>query len=399
MIHHEQPPAILVITVDDCGNEFFGCYGEGPPTSQPRTDHIDMLAARGLRFDHYYSNPVCTPTRACILTGRYASRYGLGMALTEDDQEFLPRRENCFPELLPEVFCAHIGKWHLGDHWLALDPIVHGFDVHAGTPRSLGSYFSWERAVSWQWRQVWSDLSTYATAQVTDDALELLELAPQPMILWVCYHAPHSPLHDPPGYTTDGSDLARYVAMIEYLDLEIGRLLNALDLDRDFVILSSDNGSPYTVASTSGHKLQVLEGGVNVPLIIAGPGVATGATAALASSVDLFSTIVEIAGGVSDAQDGRSLLPVLTDPAVSVRDHVYVERFADEDGDGICEEDLRAAREARYKLTWDLDAEALYDLSIAPPGEDGRPLDLSHLTDEQRTAYERLHDIVLKRGR
>ncbi len=399
MIHHDQPPSIVVITIDDCGNEFLGCYGEGPPDRQPRTDNIDALAARGLRFDNYYTNPVCTPTRACMLTGRYASRYGLGEAIGVGDEEFLPGSQISFAEKLPDTWCAHVGKWHMGEHWQNLDPIVQGFELSAGTNRSLDDYFQWERRIGWRWGQITTQQSTYATAQTTEDALSILQLAPVPRILWVAYHAVHNPFHDPPGYSTDGSDVGRYMAMIEYLDQDIGRLLSALDLEHDFVILSADNGSPKNVASTSGHKSQVLEGGVNVPLIVAGPSVAAGSTRSLASAVDVHSTLVELAGGSSSAEDGRSLVPIFRESGAEVRDHVYVERFDDRDGDGFCELDLRAARDSRYKLTWDLDEEAFYDLDRAPPGEDGLPLDLNHLTDEQRAAYERLHDIVLSRGR
>ncbi len=399
MLDHDPPPAIVMITVDDCGNEFFGCYGEGPPERQPRTDNIDALAARGLRFDNFYANPICTPTRACMLTGRYASRYNLGAAIEDGRMEFLPGREVCFPELLADTWCGHVGKWHLGSHFEALDPMVQGFRVRAGAALGVNDYFSFDYAVAWKWAQVWTHQTTYLTTQTTDDALAVLALAPRPMVLWVAYNAPHDPFHDPPGYSTDGSDIAQYMAMIEYLDQDIGRLLSALDLDHDFVILSADNGSPRSVASTSGHKSQVLEGGINVPLIVAGPGVSVGSTGSLASAVDLHTTVVEISGGSSSAADGRSLVPILRNPGAEVRDHVYVERFDDRDGDGFCELDLRAARDSRYKLIWDLDDEAFYNLDRAPPGEDGLPLDLDNLTNEQRAAYERLHAIVLARGR
>ncbi len=400
MIQQDHPPAIVVVTIDDCGNEFIGCYGEGPPESQPDTPFIDALAASGMRFENYYSCPVCTPTRAAMLTGRHPNRYGLGHALDRGDPRYLPLSEVCVPEVDPLQRFFHVGKWHLGKHWGGFDPILQGFDLRVGTHGNVNDYFGWKRQVAASGYLVETDQSQYVTQQTTDNALIVMSFAVRPYVLWLNFHAPHIPYHDPPGYSTDGSILAQYMAMIEYLDGEIGRIVADLDLSRDWLILCADNGSEEEVASTGGHKAQVKEGGINVPLIVAGPGVPVGSvTTALASSVDVHATVLNLLGVGSTAEDSRSLVPVFLDPSAVARDHVYVERFTDDDMDGVNELDFRAARDHKYKLRWENGSQSFHNLWASRPGEDGPPLDIGNLDDEEQASYDRLHAIVLARGR
>jgi arylsulfatase B len=400
-----DPPAVIVVVMDDIGNEYVNCYGEGPADHQPATPNMDRLAAMGMRFDNFWSMPVCSPTRAALLTGRWPNRYGLGTVIMEreGDPRYLSMAEVCVPEADPAHFHGHIGKWHLGSHYGSYDPILQGFDLRVGTLGNVKGYSNWIREIDWPGLLVSERQTQYVTEQITDNTLTLRGLLEdhRPYCLWVNHNAPHAPLHDPPGYQTDGSDLAQYKAMIEYLDSQLGRILATYDPGRDWLILLSDNGTEVDLATTTGAKGSVLEGGINVPLIVAGPGVPPGSvTQALANCVDLHATVLQMLGAPpSSAQDCVSLMPVLLDPNATVREINYAERFLEEDADnnGRWDLDLRAARDARYKLVWEEGEVSFHDLWTAGPGEDGAP-NPPHSGEEQ-LSYDRLLAVVEARGR
>jgi arylsulfatase B len=290
-------PNVLVILADDIGTDNIRVYGEADDA--PRTPNIDALAAQGVRFRNAYANPVCSPTRAALLTGRYARRTGLGAIVGWTDTTELALEEVTLAEFLDEgpfdYSTAAIGKWHLSgpqtpnafDH-----PNLQGFDSFAGTIHNLyfedesqeekrdgepSDYFHYDRVVD----GVLTRSDRYATRQQTDDALEAIHTLEEPWFVYLAYNAAHSPFQAPPGSELGprASDVQRYDATIEEMDTQIGRLLDGLESKRQrtIVIFLADNGTPKEVVTApylpKHAKATLYEGGTNVPLIVAGPGV------------------------------------------------------------------------------------------------------------------------------
>lgn len=411
----DAPANVLILVADDLGADQLAVYGKG--ADYPSTPTIDALAADGVLFRSAWTNPICSPSRASLMTGRYAFRTGIGNGVTSHEFALQPE-EFLLPEMLdagqPGIWShGAFGKWHLGSDTVggALAPNVAGWGHFAGTLENIsapGTYFSWPKVVD----GTTSTSTTYATTDTVDSALAWISGAPQPWLAYVAFHAPHAPFHAPPGelHTVDlstaggpGADPRPYYkAMVEALDTELGRLLVGLgeQLANTHVIFLGDNGTPDEVAlSPSGkHKGTVFEGGVHVPLIVSGPAVAApGAQCdALVVSTDLFTTVAELAG-VDPAQtqpvdlvlDSVSLVPYLADPALpSLRPWIFTEAFKPNGPYGVKPETkyARALRGERYK--WMIDETAhhrFYDLQ-ADPGEDQDLLAVG-LTPEEQAVY------------
>jgi len=407
---------VILLIADDVGVDKIGAYGEHP--SPPPTPNIDALAARGVLFRNAYAPPVCSPSRAAMLTGRYPRRYGLGLHLRPSDADELPLAELTLPEMLGRGPIAYdhsaVGKWHLStpsSRHAGRHPVASGFHWHAGSLGNLGgrgSYFTWEKSTNGRFGRT----STYATTDTIDDALARVEAMQPPWFLWVAFNAAHKPYEEPPSSLHTRRDLEsvadRYDAMVEALDSEIGRLLRSLDPDvlaATTIIFVSDNGTAHAGVtppwSSSHAKATLYEGGVGVPLIIAGPRVAVpGAECgALVHVVDLFATVAEIAGvdlgqlssedGKPLAIDGLSLMPYLTNPsAESQRDVIYQDLFGP-NGAGPYQFERRMVRDERYKLV-EFVAHGIQEFYDLEGRIDDGPNRIGSLSDEQRSAYERL---------
>ena len=227
-------------------------------------------------------------------------------------------------------------------------------------------------------------------SSTVDDAIAWFDYAAteKPWMLWVAFNAPHTPLGEPPAKLLSSETVAAlddaephtyFSAMIEAMDSEIGRLLGAIgqeELKNTYIIFLGDNGTSANVVTAPFErgraKGTLYQGGVNVPLMIMGPGVAGGTTsAALANSVDLYATILDLAGTADDPKldaetlDSTSLAPVLADHTASVRDFAYADVYGPQQNQIV---NKRAIRNERYKLMLDLqnDTEELYDLSVDP---------------------------------
>lgn len=400
---------VLVIVADDLGVDRVGCYAEHP--NPGRTPNIDRLAARGVLFRNAWSSPLCSPTRAGLLTGRHAFRTGIGDIIDygSGPGQALKLAETTLPELLDAGTGgrwdhAAIGKWHLGTGSSGgpLHPLLSGFARHRGalgnlgTAAAPGNYFAYLKAVDGRWLPS----RVYATTDAVDDALAAIDEMSEPWLLYLCFNAPHKPYHVPPD-ALQSFDLGpsatpvQYMkAMTEAMDTEIGRLLASVPatvLRRTNVVFLGDNGTDpdATTApfSKSHAKGTVYEGGVNVPLIVAGPRVRHPGSecAALVQTLDLFATVAEIAG-VAPASvlppvtplDSISLLPYLADPALpSLRRHAFTETFAP-NGNGPYTHLERAIRDDRYKLVrklsyivgpggeMEVTSDELYDLLADP---------------------------------
>lgn len=347
---------VLIILTDDIGTDRTAAWGDHPTPAATPT--LDALACAGTAFRNTYAHPTCSPSRATLHTGRAPSRYGIGRWLSDTGGWGLPLAEVTLPELLGEAGYASAvaGKWHLGPAThpdAPTHPLDQGYWHHRGSFSNLLMAFEEGHTPRgyWQWERLddgVADWSTdYNTTVTTDDALDLLEVLPEPWLLYVAYNSAHEPLHLPPEHLLLAPEAvhagsptpALYDAMVTATDLEIGRLLDNIDDDvlaDTLVIYLSDNGTPKWGLSApldpARGKGTAFEGGVRVPFIAAGPGVSTAGawSDGLVGFADIFPTLAELVGvdlatwvpegavpAVPLELDGYSLVDVLDDPSQS----------------------------------------------------------------------------------
>jgi arylsulfatase A-like enzyme len=376
-------PNVLLVVADDLGPEFVACYGLG--ADPPVTPVLDRLAANGIRFDRAYADPVCSPSRACLQTGRHAFRSGVLRALAPG-QPGLRDEELLLPEALAGSGYARalIGKWHLGVLHGQRTPNMQGWPHFVGgLDGSVRSYTNWLKVRNGEV----TTCSHYVTSDEVDEALAWVRAQQRPWLLHLCFHAPHSPFHAPPAglHRQDlaGRDPAKdpvpfYKAMVEALDHELGRLLQGLgpSLADTNVIFVGDNGAPEQTAPPwvggTRAKGSLYEDGCRVPCIVSGPAVAgRGRTcAAPIHVVDLFPTVLELCGvdpaaAFPDvALDGVSLLPLLRSEPGWSRPPVYVEIEGTTYGMGcaLLRDDYKLIRFYDHRFV--PAHEALYDLAV-----------------------------------
>jgi arylsulfatase A-like enzyme len=423
----EKPPNVLVLLLDDIGNDMVGAYGEGDPVERPRTPFLDLLAKRSVRFTNAYAYPSCSPTRASMLTGRYPFRHGIGEKIRNRDGFALPFEEFTLPEVLDAARSGYehlaIGKWHLGTDGSGggRHPCLQGFRRFVGTTSNVADYESWPKVFAERYGNLVETTShAYLTIDQTDEALRRIPRLPEPWFVWMAYNAAHGPFHEPPAHLHDRIDpqgaFENYRAMVESLDHEIGRLVRGLRniLPRTVLIVAGDNGTPGPVSFVSPSKGSLYEGGVNVPLMISGPVVprpnAGAVSDALVLLQDVFATVLDVASVDSTgvfpdgyALDSVSLLPVLRDPSTRVRDHAVAERFS-RNGFGPYQTHRWMIRNERYKLLVNEfpapndPTVQLFDLLLAPTGEDGEDLCPcpGNLDPEGRAAWTELRAKLLE---
>lgn len=409
----DLPPNVLVMVMDDIGVDAVSTYGVQP--SAPLTPTLDRLAAEGVRFTKAWAMPVCTPSRAALLTGRLPRRTGIGTGVGPFDRRGgLPLSEVTLAELLrvapvPYATTA-IGKWHL----TSLDvggmdaPNLQGFDHYRGAIANLlpgqtadgldQDYMNWEETHD----GVLGRRTGYVTVAEVDDAVAAAQAMPEPWFLYVAFHAAHAPYQPPPTATGVAADApSQFEATVQALDAEMGRLLDELgpaSLARTVVVVLGDNGTPPSAErppfDSDPTKFSMFEGGVHVPFLVRWPGVAQpGAVSdALVSVTDVFPTIAAAAGvptGVWPTIDGVDLAPALRDPDHGVaHELVFTEVFAP-NGVGVRRlTDQSAVRDGRYKLIrFPAAGDRLYDMEgVAVEGDALTPLPGS---DEQ-AAFDRL---------
>ncbi|MFD2565767.1 sulfatase-like hydrolase/transferase [Pseudotenacibaculum haliotis] len=334
-------PNILLIIADDLGKDAMINYTEG--SVKPMMPTLQSLITTGITFDNLWSYPVCTPTRASILTGKYGFRTGV---LEVGDN--ISTAETSLQEYIDthtgnEYATAIIGKWHLSN--TISDPTTMGIDYYAGILNGgVQSYTNWNLVENGQ-----SGNSTeYTTTKFVDLAVDWVGGQTKPWFLWLAFNAPHTPFHlAPTGLhsqgnlptdqaSIDANPLPYYMSAVEAMDSELGRFLNSLSTEErnnTIIIFIGDNGTPNQVAqspySAMRAKGSIYQGGVNVPMIVSGVGVNRfGAReSALVHTADLFATISSIAGvTVQEIQDSYSFYDLLSDENATERDFVYTER-------------------------------------------------------------------------
>lgn len=356
-----QPPNVLLVIADDLGLDPVPGYLPGP--QKATMPHLEALMAQGLTFDNVWADPLCSPTRSTILTGRYGYRTGV---LNPGNLSLLPATETTLHRYLTDNGSGYasciIGKWHLGG--LQPDanyPNAMGIPHYAGLlAGAVNSYYQWPLTVD----GTTTPSTDYITTAITDRAIDWIAQQASPWFCWLAYTAPHSPFHLPPTdlhtfgtlptdqASIDADPLPYFLAMTESVDHELGRLLGALPPDvraNTVVLFIGDNGTeadvvqaPYTAARAKGT---LYEGGVHVPLVIAGPGITRAGEreAALVNTTDLFPTIVELTGATLPLyEDGYSLVPLFTQTGTAQRTCLYTEVEDTQVGNAV--------RDARWKL-------------------------------------------------
>lgn len=330
-------PHILLVLADDLGRGDVGFLGGPFPTPT-----LDALAAEGARLDAFYVLPICAPTRAALLTGRYPIRYGL-----QDGAATLPASERTLAEALAEVGyrTAIVGKWHLGHDSFESLPTHRGFHHQYGFYDGAVSYYGHGLAMTGRdWyrndRPLYEE--GYATDLLADEAVRIVEAHDPgtPLFLYLPFNAPHTPLRAPPecvARLAEGgappADLNRrvYGAMVSCMDAALARVLDAFERrgmrENTLVIFASDNGGvPQWTDSGGlrGGKWTLYEGGVRAVALASWPGVIEAASSVEAPmhAVDLFPTLVGLAGGTVAPDlplDGVDVWPAITGGAASER--------------------------------------------------------------------------------
>jgi len=398
-------PNLIIIMADDLGYQDVGFNG---CTDIP-TPHIDRIAADGVRFsDGYVSYPVCGPSRAGLMTGRYQNRFGFTTNPTIDPSNpdaGIPLDEKNMAEVLGGAgySSAIIGKWHLGAHPVN-HPLNRGFDHFFGFLSGGHSYFPKEYTINdlsgvtekWEWyrtrlirdRERIDVKGDYLTDVLTDAAVRFIDdkaAGDRPFMLYLAYNAPHAPLQATEKYLNrfahmENRNRRTYAAMISALDDGVGRVMEALrrhDLEeRTIVVFLSDNGGVQKNSCDNGPlrawKGSLFEGGIRVPFALQWKGtIPAGQTYAHpVISLDIMATIAALAEAkISEEKplDGVNLIPYLTGEN---REAPHKRLFwRDYLKDGIC------VREGSMKLVADRDRSkgfSLYDLS----GDIGEQRDL-----------------------
>ena len=367
-------PNILLVIADDMGLDATPGYSIGE--TKPSMPNLMSLMGSGIRFNNVWANPVCSPTRATILTGKYGFRTGVlwpGDALSSSETSI----HRLLKEASPEYSHAIIGKWHLSD--IVSQPTDMGADYFAGIMSGVRSYYSWNLIQNGQTTKS----SSYITSKLTDLAIEWTAAQTQPWFLWLAYNAPHSPFHLPPSElhnqgalpndssSINANPLPYYMAMIEALDSEMGRLLNSFSkeiLDNTLIIFIGDNGSPNEVVQTYNSKRakgSIYQGGINVPMVISGKNVTRAGDSedALISGSDLFATILDVAGaGISEKNDSKSFKGLLSASNSSTRKYVYSEKYNTK----TLGQDYTIRNKTHKYIFFNDGSEALYNLSKNP---------------------------------
>lgn len=335
-----KQPNILFILVDDMGFGDIGYNG-----SEIATPNLDQMALDGMKLDRNYVYPVCSPTRAALLSGQNPLHMGITGPM--DDHASLPSGLKLMPEYFKGLgYQTHmIGKWHLGLTETSAWPINKSFDSHYGF---LGGWIDFYTHVfagglDWQRDGVSVREEGHATELMTNEAISIIEQRnEQPFLMWLSYNAPHSPLQHPPSYSElnnypEITDRSVFAEMVTHVDSDIGRVMDSLKeqgiLEDTIVIFSSDNGGALGLGASNGdlrgQKRSSLEGGMRVPGLISWAGtIESGSVLTQPIAVhDWLPTLLEASGGdaevVIDAY-GQSMWPAIASGAIIERDTIVM---------------------------------------------------------------------------
>ncbi|BFM14061.1 sulfatase [Maricurvus nonylphenolicus] len=319
-----QQPNIVFIFADDLGYGDIGSYG----STVIRTPNIDRMAAEGARFDQFYSaSPVCTPSRAALLTGRYPIRDGIHGVFHPESYQGLDPQEVTIAEMLKDAGYATgiVGKWHLGHHEKYM-PWNQGFDEFFGVPYSNdmgGLYYFRNQQAHFE------DIDQrYMTKTYTEEAIKFIDKHQAgPFFLYLAHNMPHVPLYASPEFEGKSKG-GLYGDVVEELDWSVGQVLQHLEklgiAENTLVVFSSDNGPWRLMGSRGGSagglragKQYTFEGGMRVPTVAYWPATIAPGTVpdGMATMMDWLPTFARMGNAELPKDrviDGKDILGLLT---------------------------------------------------------------------------------------
>ena len=405
-----QEQNILLIIADDVGVDPIEGYMT-EATIKAHMPTLDSLMQQGLTFDNVWTNPICSPTRSAILSGRYGFRTGVYDAVIYNE---IPEDELSLHEhidlLSPNEYTSSIiGKWHLSPNGPGNNnhPSLLGIEHYEGLlAGAVSDYYDWTFTQNGES----NPSSDYITTTLTDSAIDWINNQDDNWFCWLAYNAPHSPFHLPPANmhsqgdlpadqgSIDANPLPYYIAMIESLDFELKRLLASIpeeELANTTIIWIGDNGTPGGVAQApyafNKAKGSLYQGGIHVPMVVAGNAVTrmNEREDALIVSTDIHSTILELTGAeLNEYEDSQSFYDLLSEDLDGPRECSYTDAYAANKGFGW------AARDERFKyFIWDSVPERFYDLWEDPFENQNLLNGTGELTTEENIAYTKLANL------
>ena len=334
-----QKPNIVFFLIDDLGYADCGFNGG----REIRTPNIDKLAHGGAILESHYVQPVCSPTRAALLTGRYATRTGVYAVVRPKAKWGLPLSERTLANALHDAGyeTALTGKWHLGEFDRAYLPTSRGFDHQHGHYFGAIDYFTHLRDGSHDWYRDDQDVPEegYSTHLIAKEACRLIaeKDKAKPLFLYVPFNGVHSPMQVPDSYLQAYPGLSgsrqKLAGMLDAVDEAIGQIVDSLEKsglrENTLIVFSSDNGGPKPGTNTPlrDFKGSIYEGGVRACAFANWPGrIPAGQHIKEPMHViDWYPTLVKLAGGNLDQKlpiDGLDVWPMLTEKAVSPHDAI-----------------------------------------------------------------------------
>jgi len=335
-------PHIIYFLADDLGWKDVGFHG-----SEIQTPQLDRLAASGVRLEQFYVQPVCSPTRAGLMTGRYPMRQGLQVSVIRPDATYgLPLEERTLPQALKEAGYATsiVGKWHLGSFDEKYWPTHRGFDHHYGHLFGALDYFTHLRDGKLDWYRDGKPLKEegYTTQLLGREAVRILrEHDPsKPLFLYVPFNATHGPLQAPSDYLDRYKQIADpkrrlKAAMTTCMDDAIGEIVAELGkrgmAENTLILFSSDNGGPTGEAALNGPlragKGTLYEGGLRVPAFAVWPGKIKpgGEVREMLHVTDLYPTLLRLAGAPTDQKlplDGKEAWATISEGRPTPREEI-----------------------------------------------------------------------------
>jgi arylsulfatase A-like enzyme len=415
-----EKPNVLLIMVDDLGNGDLASLG----APDMETPHIDALMKGGMRFDNFYANcPVCSPTRASLLTGRYPDEAGVpGVIRTHRDNSWGWLRTDV--DLLPArlrtagYHTAMVGKWHLGLETPNL-PNERGFDFFKGFRADMmDDYYNHRRhGIDYLYEnETLIRPEGHATDLFSAWASEYIHYqaeAEAPFFLYLAYNAPHTPIEPPEDWVEKvkarepdiDENRALLVALIEHMDDGIGRVVTALketgQFENTLIVFTSDNGGYLRVGARNGEvrggKQDMYEGGIKVPMCVVWPEVIQAGQrhAKPFMTMDLYPTLCDLAGVPFDRNiPGTSMLPTLLGTTEPIEDRTMI--WVRREGGGYGGQDYYAIRRGPWKLLQNSPFEPLQLFNLENDPLEQQPLPASHA--QHRALFNALRDHVNRTG-
>jgi arylsulfatase A-like enzyme len=366
-----------VFLSDDMGWEQVGFTGG----VEVKTPNIDRIAREGVALTQFYVQPVCSPTRACLMTGRYAWKNGGEIRPTARSSHGMLRDERTIAEALREAGYATwmTGKWHLGEWFTDHLPTSRGFDHHYGQYGASIDSFTHRRGEVLDWHRNRKPVieEGYSTFLLADECVRLIRAhdAAKPFFLYVPFNAAHAPHLAPEEYVRKYETLGRQAAQraqVECMDIAVGRVMEAIrekGIDgRTLVMFTNDNGGPHLKNGPyKGEKSAYHEGGIRVPAAMRWPGAIRPdtKTAAMLHVTDLFPTFCGLAGAVAERAlplDGRDAWAAIAKSGASPRKEIAHSTAVLRDGD------WKLIEEGTSYYNWPNQPLQLYDIE-RDPGE------------------------------